>query len=159
MLYLLNILSMMCIHVIALLRHWAGMHSTFGGNVCPYTCHWAGMHSTFSRNVCSYTCHWAGVHSTFGGHVCSYTCIYYFLMLAPSPELSLDFTGACGIWQHCVTVKWMNDIYGGLRSSLAAKWMTKNYLFITSSLAWGYPISDNTVFHGCPGVKQNTSKS
>ena len=33
------------------------------------------------------------------------------------------------------------------------------YLFITSSLAWGYPISDNTVFHGCPGVKQNTSKS
>ena len=33
------------------------------------------------------------------------------------------------------------------------------FYFITSSLAWGYPISDNTVFHGCPGVKQNTSKS
>ena len=31
--------------------------------------------------------------------------------------------------------------------------------FITSSLAWGYPISDNTVFHGCPGSNKIHQKA
>ena len=33
------------------------------------------------------------------------------------------------------------------------------FIFIRSCFAWGNPISENTVFHGRPGVKLNTSKS